>query len=88
MHPHFADGAMVLQAGVGLTQMAAMPHRRRSAVAPSVAETMEAGFLPALDEDQANMLPPLDCACTYTLRTRLLTLDILGCPSLFGNILG
>ena len=26
-----------------------------SAVAPSVAETMEAGFLPALDEDQADM---------------------------------
>ena len=62
MHPHFADGAMVLQAGVGLTQMAAMPHRRRSAVAPSVAETMEAGFLPALDEDQANMLPQRSCA--------------------------
>ena len=28
----------------------------------SVAEAMEAGFLPALDEDQANMLPQRSCA--------------------------
>ena len=33
-----------------------------SALAPSVAEAMEAGFLPALDEDQANMLPQRSCA--------------------------
>ena len=36
MNPCFADGATVpvLQVGVGLTQMAATPRRRRSAVAP------------------------------------------------------
>ena len=44
--------------GVGLTRMAATPRRRRSAVAPSVAEAMEAGFLPALDEDQSDMFTP------------------------------
>ena len=47
-----------LQVGVGLTRMAATPRRRRSAVAPSVAEAMEAGFLPALDEDQSDMFTP------------------------------
>ena len=34
-----------------------------------VAEAFEAGFLPTLDEDQADMLPRGNCACTYTLRT-------------------
>ena len=54
-----ADGAIrchcasQLRVGVGLTRMAATP--RHSAVAPSVVEAMEAGFLPALDEDQADM---------------------------------
>ena len=44
--------------GIGLTQMAAAPRRRRSAVAPSEAEAMEAGFLPALDKDQSAMFTP------------------------------
>ena len=77
MHPHFADGAMVsccckwAWVWLGWT-----PCRRCSAVAPFVAEAMEAGFfpaaafLPALDEDQANMLPYWSCACsTNPLRT-------------------
>ena len=62
---------------MGLTQMAqaVTPHRRRSAVAPSVAEAMEAGFLPALDEDPSqadDMFTPSEthsCSCTDTLRT-------------------
>ena len=29
MHPHFADGALPLQVGVGLTQMAVTPRRQR-----------------------------------------------------------
>ena len=59
MHPHFADGALPLQVGVGLTRMAVTLRRCGcSAVAPSVAEAMEAGFLPALDKDQADMLTP------------------------------
>ena len=41
---------------------------------PSVAEAMEAGFLPALDKDQADMFTPSppgrrSCSCTDTLRT-------------------
>ena len=40
----------------------------------SVAEAMAAGFLPALDEDQADMFTPLElrlplACCTDTLRT-------------------
>ena len=46
--------------GVGMTRMAVTPRRRRSAVAPSVAEAIEAGFLPALDEDQSDMFTPLE----------------------------
>ena len=58
-------------------------------MAPSVAEAMEAGFLPALDEDQSDMFTPLELrqyrhAQDYGLITR----DILGYPSLFGDILG
>ena len=61
--------------GVGLTRMAStLAGGGHSAVAPSVAEAMEAGFLPALDEDQADMFTPLElrlplACCTDTLRT-------------------
>ena len=61
MHPHFADSdsALQLQVGVGLVWMAVTPRcGSYSALAPSVAEAMEAGFLPALDEDQADMFTP------------------------------
>ena len=55
----------------------------------SVAEAMEAGFLPALDEDQANMFTPLELRLyRHAQDHRLLTRDILGHPSLFGDILG
>ena len=75
--------------GVGLTRMAATPSRRRSAVAPSVAEAMEAGFLPALDEDQSDMFTPSELRqYRHAQDYRLLTRDILGYPSLFGDILG
>ena len=60
-----------------------------SASSMSVAEAMEAGFLPALDEDQANMFTPLELQLyQHAQDHRLLTLDILGYPSLFGDILG
>ena len=71
MHPHFADGALPLQVGVGLTRMAVTLRRCGcSAVAPSVAEAMEAGFLPALDKDQAYMFTSRSSSCTNTLRTK------------------
>ena len=54
-----AQPCLLLQLGVGLTRMAATPCWRRSAVALSVAEAMEAGFLPALDEDLADMFIPV-----------------------------
>ena len=52
MHPN------LLQVGVGLTRMAATPRRRRlfcSGTLCARAEAMEAGFVPALDKDQAYM---------------------------------
>ena len=55
----------------------------------SVAEAMEAGFLPAVDEDQANMLIPSELRLYRRAQDHsLLFRDILGCPSLFGDILG
>ena len=54
----------------------------------SVAEAMEAGFLPALDEDQADMFTPLElCLNRHAQDHRLLTQDILGYHSLFCDIL-
>ena len=40
-----------------------------SARSMSVAEAMEAGFLPALDKDQADMSTTSEFSRTYTLRT-------------------
>ena len=60
-------------------------------MASSVAEAMEAGFHPALDEDQDDMFTMLELRLYQHVQDhRLLTLprDILGYPSLFGNILG
>ena len=55
----------------------------------SVAEAMEAGFLPALDKDQANMFTPLELHLyQHAQDHRLPNQDILGYPSLFGDILG
>ena len=55
----------------------------------SVAEAMEAGFLPALDKDQAHMFTPLELRLyRHAQDQRLLTRDILGHPSLHGYILG
>ena len=48
----------------------------------SVAEAMEAGFLTALDEGQADMFTPLELRLyQHAQDHRLLTLDILGYPS-------
>ena len=58
---------------------------------PPVAEAMEAGFLLALDEDQADMFTPSELRVyRHAQDRRLLTRDILGYPSLFqvGDILG
>ena len=58
-------------------------------VAPSVAEAMEAGFLLALDKDQSDMFTPSELRqYQHAQDYRLLTRDILGYPSLFGDILG
>ena len=55
----------------------------------SVAEAMEAGFLTALGEGQADMFTPLELRLyQHAQDHRLLTLDILGYPSLFDDILG
>ena len=60
-----------------------------SARSMSVAEAMEAGFLPALDKDQAYMFTPSELPLyRHAQDHRLLTRDILGYPSLFGDILG
>ena len=59
------------------------------AASESVAEAMEAGVPPALDEDQADMFTPSGWRlCRHIQHHRLLTRDILGYPSLFGDILG
>ena len=60
-------------------------------MAPSVAEAMEAGFLPALTlyKDQSDMFTPSELRqYRHAQDHRLLTRDILGYPSLFGDILG
>ena len=94
MHPHFADGALPLQVGVGLTRMAVTPRQLRlfcsGTLPPSVAaKAMETGFLPALDKDQAYMFTPSELPLyQHAQDHRLLTRDILGYPSLFGDILG
>ena len=60
-----------------------------SARSISVAVAVEAGFLPALDKDQAYMFTPLEFLLyLHAQDQRLLTRDILGYPSLFGDILG
>ena len=51
----------------------------------SVAKAMEAGFLPALDEDQANVFSPSEFLLYWHTQDHR---DILGYPSLFGDILG
>ena len=60
-----------------------------SARSMSVAEAMEAGFLPALDKDQADMSTTLELLpYRHAQDHRLLTRDILGYSSLYGDILG
>ena len=55
----------------------------------ALAEAMEAGFLPALDEDQAGMFTPSELRLyQHAHNHRLLSRDILGYPSLFADILG
>ena len=50
---------------------------------------MEAGFLPALEKDQADMFTLLELLLYLHAQDQsLLTKDILGHPSLFGGILG
>ena len=53
----------------------------------SVAEAMEAGFLPSLDKDQAKMFTPLELRLYWHAQDhRLLTRDIVGYPSLLNFI--
>ena len=59
-----------------------------AAAAPSVAKAMDAGFLPALDEDRADMFTPSELRLyLHAQDYSLLTLHILGYPRLFGDIL-
>ena len=58
-------------------------------MASSVAEAMEAGFHPALDEDQGDMFTMSELRLYRHVQDhRLLTWDIVSYPSLFGDILG
>ena len=60
-----------------------------SARSMSVAEAMEVGFLPALDKDQAYMFTQSELRLYQHAQDHSLqTLDILGCLSVFGDILG
>ena len=59
MHPHFADGALQLQVGVGLTRMVATPHRRRLFCSGTLCGQGYGGWFS----------PSRSCACTNTLRT-------------------
>ena len=55
----------------------------------SVTEAVEAGFVPAQDKDQADMLIQLKLRLyQHAQDHRLLTQEILGYPSLYGDILG
>ena len=73
MHPNFADG--LLQVGVGLTQMAVTSCQHWLFCSGTLCDSVaEAGFLLALDKDQANMFTRSlqgrrSCSCTDTLRT-------------------
>ena len=49
--------------------MAATPRKRRSAVAPSVAEAMDAGFTQHLTKIRQIFSLHQSCACADTLRT-------------------
>ena len=50
---------------------------------------MEVGFLPALDKDQAYMFTQSELRLYQHAQDHSLqTLDILGCLSVFGDILG
>ena len=58
-------------------------------MAPYMAEAMKAGFLSALDKDQSDMFTLSELRqYRHAQDYRLLTRDILGYPSLFGDILG
>ena len=58
-------------------------------MASSVAEAMEAGFHPALDEDQDDMFTMSELRLYRHVQDHsLLTQDILGYPSSFSDILG
>ena len=83
--------------GVGLTRMAVTPLRRRpfcsGTVAPSEAEAMEAGFSPSTGQRSGRYVHPVGPEWELRLYRhaqdhRLLTRDILGYPSLIGDILG
>ena len=54
-----------------------------------MASSMEAGFLPAMDEDQADTFTPSELHLYQQAQDyKLLTWDILGDSSIFGDFLG
>ena len=90
--PHFADGALQLQVGVGLTRMAATPRWLRLFCSGTLYGRGFGGwFSPSTGRRSGRYVHPCrGCACTDTLTSqdhKLLTRNILGYHSLFGDIL-
>ena len=66
-----------------------LPKPAQGSVCPiSVADAIEAGFLPAVDEDQANMFTPSELRLYRHAQDHSFTRDIPGYPKLFCEIPG
>ena len=87
MHPHFADGALPLQVGVGRTRMAATPRRRRLFCSGTLCGQSYGGwFSPSTGRRSGvniDMFTPSELRLYQHAKDhRLQTQDILGYPSL------
>ena len=95
MHPNFADGALPLQVGLGLTSMAVTPRWRLLFCSGSLCGRGYGGwFSPSTGQGSGRYVHPVAAGQSELLLYRhaqdhrLLTQDILGYSSLFGDILG
>ena len=95
MHPHFADGTLPLQVGVGLTLLAVTPRRQRLFCSGTLCGRGYGGwFSPSTGQRSGQYVHPVAAGPSELLLYRhaqdhrLLTRDILGYPSLFGDVLG
>ena len=69
MHPNFADGALPLQVGVGLTRMAVTPRLRRLFCSGTLCGRGYGGwFSPSTGQKAGRYFHPVaaGCSCTYT----------------------